>query len=94
MMWNDKITMVGEQFSDIIAALKGNNECRISLVCNEKENAYGGNPARSVTFNMEMGDIPYKEKVFSWQMASQTEEGFVNGVKAYLMDVLDAVVNL
>lgn len=93
MVWTSRVRQVSEQFEDIMDRLCGDNYT-FSLDIEEKENEFGGNPHRKVTFNMNANDIPYKEKVFNWHMASQTENGFINEIKAYLLDTLDAVVNL
>ena len=94
MNWNEKIALAKEQFTDVVEALPGGEKYKISLVCDEKPNPFGGNPTEIVTFSMTGGDIPYKEKVFEWHIAGKTEDEFVDEVKAYLLDVLDGLVNL
>lgn len=94
MNWNEKIALAKEQFADVVEALSGGGKYDISLICKETPNKFGGNPTRTVTFSMTGGEIPQKEKIFTWQMASQTEDDFVNEVKAYLLDVLDGLANL
>lgn len=88
----EKIEMIAEQFDDIINGFGNHGD--FSLVYSEKPNEFGGNPHIQVVFNATINTISYKEKIFVWQMASQTEQGFINEIKAHLFDVLDSVVNL
>ena len=87
-----KIGIIKEQFDDILQSL--NAKAKYKLEYNYKENSFGGNPEISVEFEGVINDVPYKEKTFLWHMAAQTEQGFINEIKAYLFDVLDSISNL
>lgn len=93
-MWYEKIYMIEEQFNDMLEGLVAEGNYKISLIPAEEENSVGGNPRRLVYFSAVIKGMTYKDKEFTWQLSSQTENGFINTIKGYLFDVLDGVVNL
>lgn len=93
-MWEDKIYMIEEQFNDILEKIATRAGYSFTLKPEEKKNPYGGNPERSVSFSAVINDIPYKDKKFTWHLASQSETDFINSVKSYLFDVLDGAANM
>lgn len=85
--------MIKEQFNDILESIT--QEFQFELYEEITPNQYGGNPLTKVYFkNVVINGVPYKDKTFAWQRATQSEMDFINYIKAYLFDVLDGVVNL
>lgn len=88
-----KVDGLQERFNDILDAMHARYDYRLYAVTIPNE--YGGNPETTACFeNVVINDIPYKNKYFKWQRATQTENGFINGIMAYLFEVLDGVANL
>lgn len=92
MNLEQKISMIEEQFDDILS--HAGDHGNMKLTYNYKENEFGGNPYIWVDLKANINSIPYKEKKFTYHMASQTEIGFINEIKAWLFDMLDGVANL
>lgn len=92
MNLEQKIGMIEAQFDDVLS--HSGDHGYMKLTYNYKENKFGGNPHVWVDLEANINSIPYKEKRFTYQMASQTEIGFINEIKAWLFDMLDGVANL
>ena len=57
-------------------------------------NPFGGNPETHVGFTYTTKHFNGKPKLFSYRPASQTVDEFINEIRAYMFDCVDAFVNL
>jgi len=60
----------------------------------EIPNAYGGNPELHVDFSYSGRLYNGVQKTFVFKPTSQTEQGFVNEIRSYLLDCVDGFVNI
>lgn len=60
----------------------------------EIPNEYGGNSELRVTFTYTTPHYRGKEVTFAYNPASKTQDGFINEIKAYLLDCVDTFINL
>lgn len=88
----DKILSIREQMNDILERLVG-SDFTISLDYHEYHPA-GANFYGVAQFRARIKDVKFKDMDFDYWPASMTAKNFVNGIKAYMLDVLDGVVNV
>lgn len=60
----------------------------------EIPNEYGGNSELRVGFYYTGRLYNGKTKQFVYRPASQTEQGFINEIRSYLLDCVDGFINL
>lgn len=60
----------------------------------EVPNEFGGNSELHVTFWYLWRDMIGKLKTFVYRPATQTQDGFVNEIRSYLLDCVDTFINL
>ena len=88
----DKILGVKEQMNDILDRLT-DSDFSISLDYTEYHPA-DANYYGVAAFKAKIKGVNFKDMTFDYHPASMTAEDYVNVVKAYMLDVLDAVVNI
>ena len=89
----ESVAMISEQMRDILESM-GATVQRFELDYKEIPNAFGGNPQGLTTFNATINHIPYKTARLIWQRHAETEEDYINSIRAYMFNVLDGVANL
>jgi hypothetical protein len=60
----------------------------------EIPNSYGGNSELHVGFYYRGRLYNGKTKQFVYRPASQTEQGFINEIRSYLLDCVDGFINM
>ena len=60
----------------------------------EIPNELGGNSELHVSFRYHARYYDGKMKEFVYRPASQTQEAFINEIRAYLLDCVDGLINL
>lgn len=88
----ERLLGVKEQLYDILQHLSGDAEIKMDLEIEENPN--GGNPTPVVTYSYRAAYVKGKEVQFRWALVSKTEDDFINEIKAYGLDCVDAVANL
>lgn len=85
------IGIAKEQLEDILDALHMEHDitCKYIEYDPKDANFYG-----LTHFTAKINKLPYRTVVIRYRPIAETEEQYVNRVKAYLLDVLDAAVNL
>lgn len=85
------IGIAKEQLEDILDALHMEHDitCKYIEYDSTDANFYG-----ITHFVAEINKLSYRSAVIRYRPIAETEEQYVNRVKAYLLDVLDAAVNL
>lgn len=85
---------ISEQFGRVMDHFFGlsNKEltrCKFNFDLTVKENEFGGNPNVCVEFSYVTPLNPI-EKVFRFHLESETQDDFINRIKAWLFDLVDA----
>ena len=73
----NKLTLIEDITNDIAENFGG----KITLSLYVEENKYGGNPSYIVNMTGNGNNYPLKDKTFTWQLAVQTFESFINEIK-------------
>ena len=87
---DEKMTALIDQTEDIFEYFSVTPVFNVSVI----ENEYGGNPEVKVDFTYAAKHLNGKPKQFILRPAIQTGEAFINEIRAYMFDCVDAFVNL
>ena len=87
----EEIISIKERFSDMLDSFSRSYNIELDYQEHEPQ---GSNFYGITTFKGTINGIPYKVKELKYMPYKETAESYINSVKAYLFEVLDAVAAL